>query len=1364
MFVSQIIDEVAEILATTDESKIFRKLTQAVQALMESGHYFHTQQEVDVCTGWDGVTITLPRGIEVPLGVNIDGSPTYFRNRLFQYHVNKGGVYNNVNWAWDDRGFVSTMMDIRQPSQLVAVAEHTDDAGIQLRVVGTDSQNRELRSQTTDGVGVDGIYIPVNAQSDFPMGTIIPPGVTIESRSVAVTPLGTLRNLNGPHGLRSGQKVVASIQLGGGLPSPLKEGQPYYVGVVSDTDLLLYNSSLDAKDGVNPIRFSSLVGAVSQMMTLKDVREVNLLTSVELDSPVGISIDPANSVSFWKNSGGLYSGQLPTPLEEGKTYFANQQDDRNIFIYNSIQDAQSGKGQVNLTGSSGKFDVDVKKPAFAQTTIEFPVKHYYQQGDSVQAYTSGGVLPSPLLEGQNYFVNVIDGNTISLHLTAADAAASAGGLLQNPIVLTDPGTGTNSLVKLIPATFSTGSSNQVSAPGLSFETIEPEFSAVAQPVVVGSVTGIVMASAAPGGKNGSKYTSAPAVIFDPPPPPPEGSNQIVVTATGYAVMELDAVGSTTFAVGSIVITNPGSGYTSAPSISIDPPPTGGVQAAATAQITTSSISYFNVVSSGAGYASAPQVTITGGGGSGATASASIDSAGRVKSVNVISQGTGYTSASGITVKFTPSSGVFIQFSSTGSVPSPISPGVAYRAENRSADGTFTVENADFSSVNVTDSGTGNVSVVLSRSFYVGLNARWNGDFGGIASGSPVYLSSDYILPSGTSSGVPYYLRKIGSDNKTSELYLDSASATASDVQATSVSMGYQSSSVATISFGYKTSRVVTMSVSGTTVTIAPTSGSTFDTSDFRVGSYIEVTATGSATNTEGVFVVTSISPTQLQYKTSATAGPSTGTITVFGGGAIATLSGSFDTSFFKAGSLVNVSSSVSPQTNAALGLFVISSATSTQIQYSVPVGTSAPTGTLTAGGGGQVCQLIGVFSSSLYSVGDTIIVSSAASQINGALGFFKIVSNSGTLLKYLVPTGTASPSGTISVRSRIIVPSALGVGQSYIAVRIPAYAKAFDNQIAIDSLEYLEDGDVVTFSSTGSVPAPLNPIGVYDYYIYKFGNNIKITQGTPGSYIEFKTYPGNIPTLAVGQMSMTRGTNVWVVKSDTISSKSNLFETGTQVTVRPSVGDSLPDGLVEPTPSAPSYYYLRRVDSDRFEMYPTLAQAKSGTTGKILFQNTGDSVDSTFFVDGILPPTLVKSIIHVDKPITKGYVSLYALDYGRSNDMCLIGQYHPSETNPKYRRIRVGKPCAWARIIYRVKAPSITSVYDYIPIENERALIAAVHAIDLEDKDFIDQSQKYFALAFAYLKNQSESMDGHAMSAPQINNITYGDGTDPVMF
>jgi hypothetical protein len=142
----------------------------------------------------------------------------------------------------------------------------------------------------------------------------------------------------------------------------------------------------------------------------------------------------------------------------------------------------------------------------------------------------------------------------------------------------------------------------------------------------------------------------------------------------------------------------------------------------------------------------------------------------------------------------------------------------------------------------------------------------------------------------------------------------------------------------------------------------------------------------------------------------------------------------------------------------------------------------------------------------------------------------------------------------------------------------------------------------------------------------------------------------------------------------------------------------------------------------------------------------------------------VKSVANIQKPITDGFVSLYAMDYGRSNDLTLIGQYHPQEVNPQYRRIRIGKPCAWARIAYRIKPPVITSKYDFIPIEHTRAIITAVHACDLEDKDFAEQALRYWGFSLAYLKNQQEHQDGHAFVPPQINDLTYGDGTDPVMF
>jgi hypothetical protein len=339
--------------------------------------------------------------------------------------------------------------------------------------------------------------------------------------------------------------------------------------------------------------------------------------------------------------------------------------------------------------------------------------------------------------------------------------------------------------------------------------------------------------------------------------------------------------------------------------------------------------------------------------------------------------------------------------------------------------------------------------------------------------------------------------------------------------------------------------------------------------------------------------------------------------------------------------------------------------------------------------------------------------------------------------------------------------TSIGVGQKYFAVRTAAYAKAYNNLLTPVSTQFLSDGMIVRVASTGTLPYPLN--STTDYKVVLSGNNISLTD-TSNNPIVFIL--GGIPSIGVGQLSIEIVRIFSPVSSTTIDAVNSLFEAGEQVTARPNTGDQLPQGLAESTQAVPQYYYARPDGRNMVELYDTRNHAidTDSTTGRISFYNTGETLESTFFIDSILAPTLIKTILHIEKPVTEGYVSLYAYDYGRSNDMALIGQYHPSEVNPKYRRIRIGQSCAWARVIYRVKAPNITSVYDYIPLENERAIIAAVHACDLEDKDFMDQAQKYWSTAVSYLKNQNESMEGHAVQPPQINNITYGDYSDEVMF
>ena len=1168
MFVSQIFDEAAAILGITEPAIVFRKLTQALQTLMESGHWTHITSEVDVCTGWDKCTVTLPRNIEVPLAVNIDGSPVYFRNRLFQYHVNRGGVYNTVDWAWDDRGFVATMMDIVQPSQLIAVAESDNDVGKVLRVLGTDSNNRTLRSQTPPGVGVDGLIIPIHSQSDFQLGTITPDGVTVRTRDAAITPLGKLTTTS-PHTLNSGQGGTITA-ITGTIPTPLQEGQQYYVGVVDSLTIQLYNDPLNAQAGNYPIQLQSIVGA--GQIKFSDLRPSQVVTTLTFSQPPSISIGNATTISFPTQS-------LPAPLISGVTYFANLVNSLNLQIFASLSDAQNNINPVYTSGSTSPINVDIRKEITPQTNLQFEVDHFFATGDQVQAVTNGGVLPQPLISGSNYYVRAIDSRTITLHPSASDAFNNT-----NAINMVSSGSGTNSIIKLLPASVSIGSQSNIIVDGLSLPTASGSGgTARAYP------SGIVTSFTAPTGfPIGSGYASAPTVSFTDAGGSDyvQGSVDVLISGSntapgsfsanvnvtngrilsisvnnagagyqpdaevtikdlsiaqngrgavgiitgftasgGIAGIQIQQVGSGATAtaqinasnqISGIILNSPGSGYIIPPRMQF----TGGggtvpIGDVPDTQITTSFLEQIIITNGGSGYNTAPAIAITGGGGSGAIATAVVQN-GAIVDVNIIAKGTGYSSPP--TISFRPSTGVFVSFSTTGTFPSPLAQGSAYRAEAPFSSAGFTAVNVDYSPVNITSSGTGQFFLLLSRSFSVGWTNRWSGDFSGLSTPAQVFFGTDFLLPS-TSPAI---------DNGVTPFWLN-----------------------------------------------------------------------------------------------------------------------------------------VDPTFNTAR----------------------------------------------------------AYNSLSNAIN--------------------EDPSGLVNVLS-------FGTGQSYYAVRSVVTPSPYQSLIDLSTVEFLQDGEIVRVSSSGVLPTPL--VAGTDYQVRVFGDSVKLYDLSDNLVV--------ITSTGIGRLSVNIERVLTAQPSTSIDSESSLYFTGQSITVRPRDEDTLPSPLV-----AGTSYYVRRLDANSFALYSTEANAinEPSTTGRISFLTSGNSVDSTFIIDAVEDPIFVKTVSNVEKPLTDGFVSLYAFDFGRPNDATLIGQYHPEEVNPMYRRIRVGKPCAWVRIIYRAKTPNIASLYDYIPIEHERAVLMALHAVDLEDKDFSDQATRYWGIAFNYLRNQQESLDGHAMAVPQINNITYGDGTSPVM-
>lgn len=135
---------------------------------------------------------------------------------------------------------------------------------------------------------------------------------------------------------------------------------------------------------------------------------------------------------------------------------------------------------------------------------------------------------------------------------------------------------------------------------------------------------------------GSDYVAVPSVTIAAP----TGING--VQATAHAIL-------TAGVVTSIVLDNPGFGYKTAPVITINGDGTG---AGATAVLETSGVvDSIIITNSGANYTTPPTITLSGGGGSDAELTATLNTAasGLLLRVEVVNPGLGYTSAPFLTI-------------------------------------------------------------------------------------------------------------------------------------------------------------------------------------------------------------------------------------------------------------------------------------------------------------------------------------------------------------------------------------------------------------------------------------------------------------------------------------------------------------------------------------------------------------------------------------------------------------------------------------------------------------------------------------------------------------------------------------------
>ena len=247
--------------------------------------------------------------------------------------------------------------------------------------------------------------------------------------------------------------------------------------------------------------------------------------------------------------------------------------------------------------------------------------------------------------------------------------------------------------------------------------------------------------------------------------------QSVSTATATAVIG-------TGGLQKVFLNNDGSGYTSAPTITVSAPPAGGTQATAVGVLTTrnniTSLEYIYLTHAGVGYGNtAPIITISGGGGTGAAATCSLVPAGKkgLQVINITNHGVGYST--------TPTVAISLP-SLSPQAPASVHPIVGTASSNPITNLYISDAGAGFFSPPTVTIGAGatvgvgtfwfNEEVVGQQSDVVGRVKGWDADTGvlqvGIMTGT--FYEGERLV--GSKSGASYETSTTGTASTTADKY------------------------------------------------------------------------------------------------------------------------------------------------------------------------------------------------------------------------------------------------------------------------------------------------------------------------------------------------------------------------------------------------------------------------------------------------------------------------------------------------------------------------------------------------------------------------------------------------------------------
>lgn len=133
---------------------------------------------------------------------------------------------------------------------------------------------------------------------------------------------------------------------------------------------------------------------------------------------------------------------------------------------------------------------------------------------------------------------------------------------------------------------------------------------------------------------------------------------------------------------------------------------------------------------------------------------------------------------------------------------------------------------------------------------------------------------------------------------------------------------------------------------------------------------------------------------------------------------------------------------------------------------------------------------------------------------------------------------------------------------------------------------------------------------------------------------------------------------------------------------------------------------------------------------------------------GVASTVTFSRITDVEKPVTTGNIELKESVSGT-----LLGLYYPTDTYPKFRRMRVPKSST-ITMRYRKRTRDVKSDLDYIPLDSRLALQSAMESVKAMGVKNLEEAAQWRAYAVSLANAEQKTRNAQSGIGPQVQNFS----------